>query len=222
MGKLFLSGGGSAEQTVTIDRIFVSEIERERPLLYLPIAMDAADYKDCFRWINDTFNPLGINEVVLWTNVHKKRVEDLNDFSAIYIGGGNTFILLKRIMESKFDKVLKSYLDDGGVVYGGSAGAIIFGNNIMTSAHLDSNTVKVNNFKGIGMVGNYSVWCHFKKDNDHLINRFVEEYDSSVIALPEETAIFINGSETKVIGTEPAYIFTEKGLKTISIGDFSL
>ncbi|SDC81263.1 dipeptidase E [Terribacillus halophilus] len=150
MGKLFLSGGGSEDQTIAIDRIFVSGI-----------------------------------------------------------------------MESKFDEVLKGYVDGGGVVYGGSAGAIIFGNNILTSAHLDINTVEVEDFKGMGMIGNYSVWCHFKKNNDRLINRFVAEYDSSVIALPEETAIFIDGSEKKVIGTEPAYIFTNKGIKSIT-GNFSL
>ncbi|MFS0560722.1 Type 1 glutamine amidotransferase-like domain-containing protein [Terribacillus sp. 179-K 1B1 HS] len=191
MGTLFLSGGGNEKQTITIDRMFVNEIDKEKPLLYIPIAMDEADYNDCFNWIRKVFTPLGMENIVLWSSVNNKCMEDLSDFSAIYIGGGNTFTLLKKIKDSKFYRLLRLYLNNGGIVYGGSAGAIILGENIMTCAHLDRNTANVSDFQGMGMIGKYSVWCHFRKNEQFLVTKFVKDFDCPVIALPEETAIFI-------------------------------
>ncbi|WP_233529260.1 hypothetical protein [Bacillus atrophaeus] len=42
MGTLFLSGGGDAGQTQTIDKRFVKELDKDKPLLYIPIAMDTS------------------------------------------------------------------------------------------------------------------------------------------------------------------------------------
>ena len=92
----------------------------------------------------------------------------------------------------------------------------------MTCAYLDRNTANVSDFQGMGMIGKYSVWCHFRKNEQFLVTKFVKDFDCPVIALPEETAIFIKDCETKVIGSEPAYVFTNKGMKTISIGKFTL
>jgi len=57
---------------------------------------------------------------------HFKTIE------TIYIGGGNTFKLLKELKESGFDKELLKFIKEGKPVYGGSAGALILGKNILT------------------------------------------------------------------------------------------
>lgn len=51
MGELFLSGGGNAKQTYVIDTHFVRNIRKDKPLLYIPIAMDASRFDDCLTWI---------------------------------------------------------------------------------------------------------------------------------------------------------------------------
>ncbi|MGG1507134.1 Type 1 glutamine amidotransferase-like domain-containing protein [Bacillus licheniformis] len=98
MGKWFLSGGGDAHQTEQLDRHFARSICPHKPLLYIPIAMDADRYDDGFDWISRLFHPLGIKNIVMWTDVKGKTVHDLDVFSAVYIGGGNTFRLLKQFM----------------------------------------------------------------------------------------------------------------------------
>jgi len=49
----------------------------------------------------------------------------LQKYDTVYIGGGDTFKLLKLIRESGFDEKLLRYYKSGGAIYGGSAGAII-------------------------------------------------------------------------------------------------
>lgn len=156
MGKLILAGGGDAEQTLSIDKEFANLIDKEKPMLYIPIAMDtnSIPYHSCFNWINNVFNPLGIEDITMWTEseLNNKSIEDLKQFSAVYIGGGNTFDLLKDIRETFFTNVLKEYFATGGIIYGGSAGAIIFGKDIRTCSHMDSNDVGLKKFNGLGLV----------------------------------------------------------------------
>ncbi|KAA0560473.1 Type 1 glutamine amidotransferase-like domain-containing protein [Rossellomorea aquimaris] len=208
MINIFLSGGGNEEQTEMIDKEFVKAIDHNKPLLYIPIAMQGEiPYEDCYKWIHSVFNPLGITEIEMWTDLEAKSLEDLRKFSSIYIGGGNTFYLLNTLRETGFDEILKEYTDKKGIVYGGSAGAIIFGRDILTVSHMDPNHTNLKTFEGFNYIDNYSLWCHYETSNDDLIKKYVNKYGYSVIALPEETGIVMNEGGLKVIGSSPAYIF---------------
>jgi len=50
----------------------------------------------------------------------------MTDYSFLFIGGGNTFKLLYDLKSSGAFVNIQGYLNNGGVVFGGSAGAIIF------------------------------------------------------------------------------------------------
>ncbi|MEC1588819.1 peptidase E [Bacillus sonorensis] len=207
MRKLFFSGGGDREQTRTIDQRFAEEIDKEKPLLYIPAAMDASRFPDCFRWIQGVFQPLGLHDIIMWTNLKGKSIRDLKEFSAVYIGGGNTFRLLKHVTDTRFIDILKDYVEQGGIIYGGSAGAIIFGKNIMTCSHMDDNDAGIRDVNGLGLTDEYSIWCHYHHEDDPLIKAFMKQYDTPVISLPEETAILVEDTGIQVIGTKPAYVF---------------
>ncbi|WP_282137234.1 Type 1 glutamine amidotransferase-like domain-containing protein [Rossellomorea aquimaris] len=208
MVNLFLSGGGDKEQTEVLDKVFVSAIDLNKPMLYIPIGVQGEiPYEDCYKWIHSVFNPLGINGIEMWTDLEAKSLEDLKKFSSIYIGGGNTFYLLNTFRETGFDKILKEFVDNKGIVYGGSAGAIIFGRDILTASYMDPNHTNLKTFEGFNYIDNYSVWCHYETSNDSLIKEYVNKYGVSVLALPEEAGIIMNEGTLKVIGSSPAYIF---------------
>ncbi|RLQ89910.1 Type 1 glutamine amidotransferase-like domain-containing protein [Planomicrobium sp. Y74] len=208
MGKLFLSGGGDRKNTEKFDEEFQRQIGQAKPLLYIPIAMNGMiPYADCLQWMRDVFNPLGIHEIVMWTDLHKKSVDDLQQFSAVYIGGGNTFHLLNEMRSTGFDKVLEEYIKGDGVVYGGSAGAIMLGSNIMTSAHLDENKVGVHDFSGLDVLDGLAVWCHYENENDEMIRSYISDFDTPLIALPEESGAYFQDGHIKVTGTKSAYLF---------------
>ena len=50
----------------------------------------------------------------------------------------------------------------GGVVYGGSAGAIVLGANISTCAHMDHNDVGITDMHGLDLLDGHAVWCHYQ------------------------------------------------------------
>ncbi len=94
-----------------------------RLLLYLPVAMNGAEpsYDACLAWITSVFAPLGVADIVMWTDLAGKTVDDVRPFGAVYIGGGNTFRLLHILRVTGADRALATYIADGGIVYGGSA-----------------------------------------------------------------------------------------------------
>ncbi|WP_251186366.1 Type 1 glutamine amidotransferase-like domain-containing protein [Bacillus licheniformis] len=101
-------------------------------------------------------------------------------------------------------------------MYGGSAGAVILGKNIMTCSYMDRNACGLRDFNGLKLLGDYSVWCHYKAEHDPLIKRFRNAFGTPVIALPEETGIAASTSDIRVIGTKPARMFKEDGAVFVS------
>ena len=57
-------------------------------------------------------------------------LDELKTYDAVYLCGGRTSYLLSRINDSGFRDTLLSYIRDGGLVLGVSAGSLIFANNL--------------------------------------------------------------------------------------------
>lgn len=193
--RLLLSGGGEPHQVKKLDVFFANSININKKVLYIPVAMDKIPYEKCFEWFKSTYEKYGIKNIEMGIDLNK--IKNLEKYEAIFIGGGNTFKLLKEIRESKFDIKLKKYLENNGFVYGGSAGAIIFGKSIDTSSHSDKNKVGLKNLDGLNLMNEYKIWCHYNiaKDKEYLKN-----IDGKMIFLYEESGIFFDGDNFKSIG----------------------
>lgn len=194
--KLLLSGGGDPEQVVELDKYFAEYIE-DGKILYIPIAMDKFPYEDCLKWFKDTYSKFGIKNIDMCIDLSNDI--DLNKYKAVFIGGGNTFKLLNEIKKNNFDIKLKKYLTDGGFVYGGSAGAIIFGSSIDTALHADDNYVNLEDLSGLNLLNNKRIWCHYKpeKDNDEL-----NKINGKVIIMYDESGIIFDGENIARIGKD--------------------
>lgn len=83
--KLFLNGGGCGNQTLLAYREINKIINHNKPVLYIPLAI-----------------------------LEKAKEEkSLDDYSLIYIGGGNTYKLLNGLKKAKtYDKLKKYLLND--------------------------------------------------------------------------------------------------------------
>lgn len=145
--------------------------------------------------------------ITMLTNLDSIGIDYLKTFDAVYMGGGNTYKLLRRIKNSNFDSVLRTYVGKYGHIYGGSAGAIVMGKNIETVK--EENTISYNQSDGINLLKDLSVICHFKNTpkEKRRIYKFINRHNSGVFALPEETGLIITGSEIEVVGRKPAYVF---------------
>ena len=148
---------------------------------------------------------------------------NVENYSAIFIGGGNTYKLLNDLKASGSFEKIKAYIEQDGIVFGGSAGAIIFGYDIESCAAMDQNKVRLKDTKGFDVLSGYSVFAHYtngssrltEQENRERTERYTEKllrYSQErgpVIAMPEEDTLFLNGDHLEMIGSRPYYCFEE-------------
>lgn len=220
---LFLSGGGSKEQTALLDTAFVEQIKQIKKaaleVAYIPVAMDQRQdkhpYASCLEWFKDIFQN-HIDLIEMWTDLNQLTFADLEKKDAIYVGGGDTDVLLHRIKMTGFDVLLKQFIKNGGAYYGGSAGAIILGRDIRTAEEVRGRTEPiVESFEGLNLLHGYSVFPHFNKGKDAFsaatVQRLVTELSSPIIAIPEESGVLINENQMRIVGTQSVRLFSHNG-----------
>jgi dipeptidase E len=140
-----------------------------------------------------------------WTDLNGKRLSNLDNFDTVFIGGGNTWLLLKEIRESGFDKLLVEFLALRGSIYGGSAGAIILGKKIVTH---DDDEVGWKDEAGLDLLNEYSVACHYKPEEEDKYQKWAKDNNLPLICLPEEAGAVIGGHEINFIGDKPCLKIT--------------
>ncbi len=160
-----------------------------------------------FEWITASFEPLGISDITMWTELAGHQESELDLFDGVYIGGGNTYSLLAELRESGFDRYLTSFARQGKAVYGGSAGAAVLGRDIRTVDPMDHNHVGITDMSGLDLAGGHAVWVHYTSADDSLVHSFVERYKLPVLALSERAGLVIGNDGIRSGGFEPVWRF---------------
>ena len=209
--KLFLCGGGDGKQTIDAYSKLNSIIDHNKPLLYIPLAMEEDKYDSCYEWITNELKFMNINIKMVRSF---QELESLNyfDYSCIFIGGGNTYKLLDGLKSSKCFVKIQEYLMNDGIIFGGSAGTIIFGYDLEACKLDDSNDVYLIDHKGFNVLDDYSILCHFtnrdsehdKKNNDYLLS--ISD-NRKCLAIPEEDTLYIHDGDIEIIGNRDFYLF---------------
>jgi len=144
-------------------------------------------------------------------DLSKYKYEDINIFNALYLGGGNTWNLMQELKDSGFSNELIQYIEKGGKIYGGSAGAIVLGKKIDT--HDDENEINLKDTSGFNLLCGYSVACHFRDEQNDRFKEWAMHNNSPIICLPEETGLIIENGSTLCAGTKPCVIYFADGAK---------
>ena len=210
--KVALGGGGGADDSRLLDEVFAAWIGSQGRLLYLPCAIRGIrPFQSCLEWIKATFAPLNITHITMWTELSEHRVRELDQFDAVYIGGGNTFVLLAELRKSRFENHLREYVHRGKAIYGGSAGAAVLGRDIRTVNYLDCNEVGLVETNGLDLAEGHAIWVHYQPQDDKLIDAYVRQYQQPVLALSERSGIVMEQEGMRTVGFEPAYRFDGQG-----------
>lgn len=221
--QLILCGGGSGEQNTLANQKLNEIIDHTKPVLYVPLAMNENDhpYDSCYEWIQGELSNVDIPSIEMVRSFENLASKNLQNYSAIFIGGGNTYKLLSGLKQSGAFNNIKDYINNNGIVMGGSAGAVIFGYDIDIISSMDSNEVNLTDTKGFNSILGVSIFPHYTnkkskftdEENAARLNKFTDSIINfsqkigEVIAIPEEDAIYVNGDSIEVIGTRPYYIF---------------
>ncbi len=212
--RVFFCGGGSGNQTIEAYKKLNEVIDHNKPILYIPLAMNSERYDDCFEWICKELENVDIPSIKMIRSVYEITKENLFNYSSIFIGGGNTYKLLKELKSCEAFFKIKEYLDNDGIVFGGSAGAIILGECIDTCKYADNNEVNLEDLMGFNTFNSFSFLCHFTNetlDKTELNRKYLLELskEEKIIALPEEITLYYEDGYFEVLGSGSYYIFEE-------------
>lgn len=212
--RIYLSGGGNEKQSFPLDKFFFDTLPINGRFLYIPIALRGHKlYSTAHLWMKNVTELHERTDVQFETvdDPSKYNLEVIKEFDGIYIGGGNTWSLIQEIRESGFADVLIRYIEAGGQVYGGSAGAIIMGKRIDT--HDDENKIGLQDVSGFNLLNNFSVACHFKDEQNDRFKAWVSDHNLPIVCLPEETGLVIESGVALCVGTKPCVIYFSNGTK---------
>jgi len=202
---IILSGGGSEKQSLILDNFFFKSIPKNGSILYIPTALIGHRmYNGAENWFKSVINLHERNDLTLETLIDFKNHNDLDKYDAIYIGGGNTWKLRKIFKENNFDSNILNFISKNKILYGGSAGAIIFGEDISCQ---DDESILDPFVEGLNIVDNYSIACHYEDRRDNEINSWCKINNKKIIAIPENSGIIFAEDKFLVLGSSDCFIF---------------
>ncbi|EAI2415445.1 Type 1 glutamine amidotransferase-like domain-containing protein [Campylobacter coli] len=140
--KLILNGGGDGKQVENARQLLNSIIDHSKKILYIPLAWPDNTFSGCLEFMTNELADVECCGIEMIKSPEEILLKDLNNYACIYIGGGNTYKLLSLLKSSgAFEKIRNYLISDNGIVYGGSAGAIIFGKDLDSCNTDDENEV---------------------------------------------------------------------------------
>jgi dipeptidase E len=141
-------------------------------------------------------------------------IDDLRNADAIFVGGGNTFRLLKTLYERDLLSPIRDRVRAGLPYLGSSAGTVIAAPTIKTTN--DMPIVEPPSFKALGLV-NFQMNPHYLdpdplsthkgETREERIREFLDENDVPVVGLREGSILRVEDGTTTLLGTKTARIF---------------
>lgn len=158
--------------------------------------------------------PEGAGLELLHLRWNESPLDTLRKADAVFMGGGNTYALLKRLIQAG---VLRPILERvrGGMPYAGaSAGANVAGPNILTTN--DWNVVALDRFEALGLVP-FNINPHYRQTDpamapgsetrDDRIREYHVVHDNPVVGLEEGAWIVAADGIVRVDGTARVKVF---------------
>lgn len=129
--------------------------------------------------------------------------EKLSEAVAVYVCGGNSFVLLDHMQKSGFIDHINKRVDDGLIYIGSSAGSVVATNNIIYAGALDDpSKAHLESYDGLSLY-NDAIIPHMDHDEfgetcSKLWRRMLEKgYQCQ--PLNDDQIIYVRGNETVII-----------------------
>ncbi|HEX6718285.1 MAG TPA: dipeptidase PepE [Pyrinomonadaceae bacterium] len=211
-----LYGSGYLDHAEAEIRSFLGDARR---VLFVPFAL--FDRDKYAATVQQRFQKMGYQ----LTSVHTApdAVQAVNETDAVFIGGGNTFRLLKALYDFDLLDPIRERVEAGMPYIGSSAGSNVAGPTIKTTN--DMPIVEPPSFNALGLVS-FQINPHYldaDPNSKHMgetreerIIQFLEENDTPVVGLREGAMLRIENGKTMLRGSSGARVF-RKGLQPIEV-----
>jgi dipeptidase E len=211
-----LFGSGYLDHAESEIRSFLHDV---RNVLFIPYALyDRDAYASMAQ---KRFEKMGYT----LTSIHTadKPRQAVNNAESIFVGGGNTFRLLKTLYDNGALNAIRERVENGIPYIGSSAGANVAGPTIKTTK--DMPIVQPPSFNALGIVP-FQISPHFQdpdpnsthmgETQEERINQFHEENATPVAGLREGAMVFADNGSYILRGSSGARIF-RKGQEPVEV-----
>lgn len=202
-----LFGSGFLDHAETEIRDFIGDVKR---VLFVPFAIHDQDgYADK---VSDRLATMGYAV----DSIHRAedKLKAVSAAEAVFIGGGNTFRLLKTLYQFELVDEIRNRVDEGMLYMGSSAGSNVAGPTIRTTN--DMPIVEPPSLDALGLVS-FQINPHYldpDPDSKHMgetreerILQFLEDNDTPVVGLREGAMLRVENGTTTLKGSTGARIF---------------
>ena len=208
MRKCILIGGGNTTnsllpyETKEIDERIITETNKENPIfLFIGFASDRADseydhYKKIFQNLGCKTEHLKKKNVLHNRNIVEDKISRAD---IIYIGGGDTLKLLETIKEYDIEPLLKNAYQNGTILVGKSAGAILLSKEGFSDSYILRGEKKTHEFiNGLGFQ-DISIIPHYKENKQKEADLEKQIGKRMVFGIQNGTALLIKDHKIETI-----------------------
>jgi dipeptidase E len=184
-----------------------------KKVLFVPFARPSGiSHEQYTKRFSDALTSLPFN--VIGAHEFSDATEAISQVDAIFIGGGNTFLLLKALYEGGWVEVIKNAVESGMPYAGSSAGSNVAGKTISTTN--DMPIVYPPSFNALGLIP-FNLNPHYldpDKNSTHMgetretrIAEFHTQNIQPVLGLREGNWLAVNGDKATVEGIHTTRLF---------------
>lgn len=202
-----LYGSGYLDHAANEIRDLVGDRTR---VVFVPFALH--DRKEYAAKAQARFREMGFALTSIHDVSNMRRA--IAEAEVIFVGGGNTFRLLKGLYDYDLLEAIRQSVATGTRYIGSSAGAIVAGPTLKTTK--DMPIVQPPSFQSLGLVS-FQISPHYLdpdpssthmgETQEERIMQFLEENDAPVVGLREGSTLRVEGGAVMLIGPRSARIF---------------
>jgi dipeptidase E len=200
-------GGGYLDH---VEQEIRSFLDGTRHVLFFPFALYDRDAYAA--QAKNRFTAMGFSMESAHQSANPRKAVEETD--AIFIGGGNTFRLLKTLQDLDLIDPIRRKVEAGAPYIGSSAGANVAGPTIKTTK--DMPIVYPRSFDALGLIP-FQISPHYldpDRNSRHMgetqeerILQFLEENETPVVGLREGAWLLVEGDSVLLKGSSGARIF---------------
>lgn len=205
-----IHGRGYLEYVLEDLKLFFSDAKE---ILFIPFARPSGISHDLYtKKVSEAFSK--IDKKVIGLHTFEDRIGAIKAAKAIFVGGGNTFVLTNQLYKNDLIDAIQSVVNNGTPYLGTSAGSNICGLTIKTTN--DMPIIYPSSFNALGFVP-FNINPHYldpDTNSTHMgetretrIQEFHNFNTQPVVGLREGSWLHVNGKSIILKGTLSARIF---------------
>lgn len=204
-GAVFLGGGGSETDEARLwDRLFPSG---GRVVCWPYAQRDRKAQASVHDWLTRALAERGDFHVDTWIDAPDHAIAGLSSAQILFIPGGNTFALLDHLRDRDWLGPAREFVARGGLLYGGSAGAILCGADIAVAALLDEDIVGTSDTRALDLLAGAVVYPHFTSAAAPMLEQWAHTHNETILAVPEKGGLIFQDGVFHETGPEPVEVF---------------